>query len=233
MKNVHKPSTSIKNWSPDDRPMEKMLHKGSDALSNAELLSILIRNGNREESAVDLSRKILKNCNDDLVQLGKKSAHELIKTPGIGLVKSMSILAALELGRRRAVEKPIEKITVKCSTDVVTFLMQKMKDLPHEVFAVVFLNRANKIIHFEIISKGGITGTVADPRLILKMALQIGAVSLILSHNHPSGNLAPSQADKDITEKIAAGAQLMEIKVLDHIIISERGYFSFLDEGLL
>ncbi len=233
MKNVHKPSTSIKNWSPDDRPMEKIITYGSTSLSNAELLAILIRTGNRNESAVDLSRKILKECDNDLQLLGKKSAHELRCVKGIGLAKSMSILAALELGRRRTSLKPMEQITVKCSTDVVGFLTQKMEDLAYEIFGVVYLNRANKIIHFEVISKGGITGTVADPRIILKLALQLGATSMILSHNHPSGNLKPSKADEDITFKISSAAELMDIKVLDHLIISDKGYLSFLDEGLI
>lgn len=233
MKNVHKPSTSIKTWSPDDRPMEKMIRLGSGALSNAELLAILIRTGNRNDSALDLSKQILVNCSNDLHQLGKASLHELKQIKGIGLTKSMTILAAVELGRRRSIEKPIEKSPIRNSGEVVPYLASKLKDLKYEVFAVVYLNRANRIIHFEIISKGGISGTVADPRIILKMAIELGASSMILSHNHPSGNLQPSQADRQITEKINLGAQLMDIKVLDHIIISEDGYLSFLDEGLL
>jgi len=233
MKNVHKPSTSIKSWSPDDRPMEKMIRLGSGALSNAELLAILIRTGNRNDSALELSKKILTTCGNDLHQLGKATMHELKQTKGIGLTKSMSILAAVELGRRRSIEKPIEKSPIRNSGEVVPYLAAKMKDLKHEVFAVVFLNRANRIIHFEIISQGGIAGTVADPRIILKKAIELSASSMILSHNHPSGNLQPSKADQQITDKISKGAQLMDMKVLDHIIISDEGYLSFVDEGLL
>lgn len=233
MKNVHKPSTSIKSWSPDDRPMEKMIRLGSGSLSNAELLSILIRTGNRNDTALDLSKNILNRCDNDLHQLGKASMYELKQTKGIGLTKSLTIMAAIELGRRRNMEKPIDKTPVRNSSEVVPLLSSKMKDLKYEIFAVVFLNRGNRVIHFEIISKGGISGTVADPRIILKKALELGASSMILSHNHPSGNLQPSQADKDITDKIAAAAYLLDMKVLDHIIISENGYLSFVDEGYL
>jgi len=233
MKNVHKPSTSIKSWSPDDRPMEKMIRLGSSALSNAELIAILIRTGNRNDSALDLSKKILTTCDNDLHLLGKASMHELKQTKGIGLTKSLTIMAAVELGRRRSIEKPVDKYPIRNSSEVVPFLSSKMKDLKYEVFAVVYLNRGNRIIHFEIISKGGISGTVADPRIILRKALELGASSMILSHNHPSGNLQPSRADEEITQKIVHGASFMDLKVLDHIIISETGYFSFLDEGLI
>ena len=233
MKNVNKPSTSIKNWAPDDRPREKMLINGSASLSNTELLAILINCGNKEKSAVSLAKDLMLHCKDNLNELGKMSLYDIQKIKGIGKARSVSIAAALEIGRRRNNHDFLIKPVIKSSNDVAGFLNQNFKDLSYEVFAIVLLNRANKIIHFEIISRGGITGTVADPRIILKVALMKGATSIILSHNHPSGNLQPSRADEEITQKIKASAELMDIKVLDHIIVSEEGYFSFMDEGIL
>ena len=172
-------------------------------------------------------------CNHNLQELGKLSLKDLQKIKGIGEAKSILITAAVELGRRRSDATLLKKIVVKSSTEVAAYLIQHLKDLPYEVFAVVFLNRGNKIIHFEIISKGGITGTVADPRIILKLALNHGATSIILSHNHPSGNLQPSHADIELTKKIKQAAEIMDIKLLDHIIVSEEGYYSFMDEAVL
>jgi DNA repair protein RadC len=175
----------------------------------------------------------MKGCNNSLNELGKLTIKDLQKTKGVGLAKSVSIAAALELGRRRNSSVFLEKPVVRSSTDVANFLNQTFRDLQYEIFAVVLLNRANKIIHHEVISKGGITGTVADPRLILKLAINHGATSIILSHNHPSGNLKPSKADEEITDRIKKSAALMDIKLLDHIIVSEEGYLSFMDEGIL
>ena len=224
---------TIKNWAPDDRPREKMLIKGAENLSNSELLAILIATGSRERSAIDLAKEILKLGKDNLTELGKLSIKELMKVKGIGEAKAITISAALELGRRRQAATSLSKPVIKDSKDIASYLQALFSDYRHEVFAVLFLNRANKINHFEIISEGGITGTVADPRIILKKALESGAVNIILSNNHPSGSLKPSKADELLTSKIKEAARLLDITVLDHIIVSEEGYFSFADEGLL
>ena len=233
MKNVNKTSTSIKNWSSDDQPREKLKILGPANLSNAELLAIILRTGSASKSAIDLGKEILQSCKNNLNELGKLSYKDFQKMSGMGETKSATILAALEIGRRRTNSNLLYKTQIKCSSEVAEYLGEKIKDLNYEVFAVILLNRANKIIHFEIISKGGITGTVADPRIILKLALNHGATSIILSHNHPSGNLQPSKADEDITQRIKKAAALIDIHVLDHLIISEEGYYSFLDEGKL
>jgi len=233
MKNINNTSTSIKQWSKDDQPYEKIKNFGPMQLSNSELLAILIKNGNKNNSAIDLAKAIMLRCNNCLNELGKLSMIDFQKINGIGATKSITIMAALEMGRRRLNAESVLKHTIKGSQEVAQYLNEKFKDLTYEVFAVIFLNQANKIIHFEIISKGGITGTVADPRIILRLALGFGAVSIILCHNHPSGNLNPSNADKAITKKIGDAASLMDIKLLDHIIVSDEGYFSFMEEGLL
>ena len=224
---------SIKQWAKDDRPREKLLLNGAHTLSDSELLAILILNGSKEKTAVDLAKDVLKLSKDNLPDLGKLSIKELMKVKGIGQAKAIAISAALELGRRRQAGASLQKKTVASSNDIADFLMAKLKDYRHEVFAVVFLNRANKINHFEIVSEGGITGTVADPRIILKKALEEDAVSIILCHNHPSGSLKPSRADEELTSKIKEAAKYFDIKVLDHMIVSDAGYFSFADEGLL
>ena len=224
---------SIKKWAKDDRPREKLLSRGPGALSNSELLALLIINGVREKSAVDLAREVLKLGKDNLNELGKMTVKELSKVNGIGPAKAVSIVAALELGRRRQAAAPREKPIAASSTEVAGYLQALLKDYRHEVFGVLFLNRANKINHFQIISEGGITGTVADPRIILKKALEENAVSLILCHNHPSGSLRPSSADEELTFKIREAARYFDIRVLDHLIVSDGGYFSFADEGLL
>jgi DNA repair protein RadC len=224
---------SIKQWSKDDRPREKLLSAGAENLSNSELLAILIHNGTRQKTAVDLAKEILKLGKDNLSELGKLSIKELMKIKGIGEAKAITIAAALELGRRRQVAAPLEKSAVKNSADIASYLQTKLKDKRYEVFAVLFLNRANKINRFEIISEGGITGTVADPRIILRKALEEDAVNIILCHNHPSGSLKPSRADEELKKKIKEAALLLDIAVIDHIIVSEDGYYSFADEGLL
>jgi len=224
---------SIKQWSKDDRPREKLLTTGAENLSNSELLAILIHNGTRQKSAVDLAKEVLKLGKDNLVELGKLSVKELMRAKGIGEAKAITIVAALELGRRRQASIPPEKTSISSSIDIAHYLRVKLKDFRREVFAVIFLNKAHKINDFKIISEGGITGTVADPRIILKMALEENAVSIILCHNHPSGSLKPSRADEELTHKIKEAANFLDIKVLDHIIVSEEGYFSFADEGIL
>ena len=224
---------SIKQWAKDDRPREKLLAKGAAGLSNSELLGILILNGSGGKSAVELAQDVLRLGKDNLNELGKLSIKELTKVKGIGEAKAITIVAALELGRRRHATASIEKTVVGSSSDVAVYLQTSLRDYKHEVFAVIFLNRANKINDFKIISEGGITGTVADPRIILKQALERDAVSLILCHNHPSGSLKPSKADEELTYKIKEAAKYFDIKVLDHLIVSDDGYYSFADEGIL
>ena len=233
VKNINNPSTSIKNWSKDDQPYEKIKNYGPMQLSNSELLAILIKNGNKNNSAIDLAKAIMMRCNNCLNELGKLSIIDMQKINGIGETKSITIMAALEMGRRRLNAESVQKHAIKGSHEVAQYLNEKFKDLTYEVFAVIFLNQANKIIHFEVISKGGITGTVADPRIILRLALEFGAVGIILCHNHPSGNLNPSNADKAITKKIGDAGSLMDIKLLDHIIVSDEGYYSFMEEGMI
>lgn len=233
MENVNKPSTSIKNWATDDRPREKLFSKGAAALSNSELIAILLNNGSKNKSAVELAKEILKLGHDNLNELGKLTLKDFKQIKGIGEAKSITIAAALELGRRRQASTSLEKPVVRSSREIAEYLQALIKDYSYEVFAVIFLNRANKINHFEIISRGGITGTVADPRVILKKALDEEATSIVLCHNHPSGNLKPSLADEELTKKIKEAAAFMDIKVIDHIIVSEEGYYSFADEGML
>jgi DNA repair protein RadC len=224
---------AIKTWAKDDRPREKLLMKGPETLSDSELLAILIANGNREKSALDLAKEILQLGKNNLGELGKLTVRDMMKIKGIGEAKAITIAAALEMGRRRQATAYRQKEIITSSADVARYLQSLLQDHQHEVFAVLFLNRANKINHFQIISEGGMTGTVADPRIILKKALEENAVSIILCHNHPSGSLKPSRADEELTHKIKEAARFFDIKVLDHLIVSEDGYFSFADEGIL
>lgn len=227
-------NNSIKNWSEDDRPREKLLLKGSNALSNAELLAILINNGTRNKSAVDLAKELMQCVNNDLQKLGQLGVKEMVnlKVKGLGEAKAIAIVAALELGiRRGAVENKKEIIT--SSKDAAMYLQSFLQYKPHEIFMALFLNQGNRILHSEVISEGGITGTVVDIRLLMKKALQHNTTGIILCHNHPSGNLKPSKADKDLTQKITDAAKLLDIIVNDHIIVSNEGYYSFADEGLM
>ena len=224
---------SIKTWASDDRPREKMLLKGASSLSNSELLAILINNGSKTRSALDLAKEILLLGANNLNELGKLSIHDFQKVKGIGNAKAITIAAALELGRRRHSEEILQRIKINNSKEIAVYLKTILKDINYEVFVALFLNRSHKIISYEIISKGGISGTVADPRIILKKALDAGASSLIICHNHPSGNLQPSQQDDLLTQKIKSAALYFDIKLLDHIIVSEEGYYSFADEGKL
>lgn len=233
MKSFNKSSSSIKTWAADDRPREKLLIKGASVLSDSELLAILISTGNKEKSAVELAKEVLELGKNNLNELGKLSVDDLMKISGIGEAKAITIAAALELGRRRHASSALSKPGIRSSNDIAEYLKATLKDYAYEIFAVVFLNRGNKINHFEIISKGGITGTVADPRIILKRALEKEATAIVLCHNHPSGNLQPSKADEELTAKIKEAAKYFDIRVMDHIIVSEEGYFSFADEGIL
>ena len=231
---AEKPSSfSIKNWSQDDQPREKLRDKGKTVLSDAELLAILIGSGSREESAVDLCKRILASVDNNLNALGKLSIKQLMSFKGIGEAKAISIVGALELGRRRRLEDAITLDKITSSKAVFETMQPLLGELPHEEFWILYLNNSNKIIKKNQLSKGGITGTLVDVRIVLKNALEYGATSLILCHNHPSGTLKPSQADKDITQKLKHAAQSIDIKVLDHLIITEQAYFSFADEEIL
>lgn len=224
---------SIKAWAKDDRPREKLLEKGAESLSDSELLAILIGSGTQQHSALDLARLLLRGAQNSLPELARQSLADLTRVPGIGPARAVTLAAALELGRRCQAGPLFEKPRVNSSQDVALQLKALLQDYRHEVFAVLYLNRANRVNRFEIISKGGITGTVADPRIILRRALEEDAVGLILCHNHPSGNLRPSRADEELTSKIKEAARFFDIRLLDHLIVSSDGYFSFADEGLL
>lgn len=230
----HKPSSfSIKNWSDDDKPRERLVQKGKSHLSDAELIAILIGSGSRNESAVELSKRILASVNNNLNELGKLSIKQLMQFKGIGEAKAVSIAAALEIGRRRRGEEAQKITKISSSKNVFELLQPKMGELPHEEFWIVFLNNSNSVLQAGQLSKGGITGTLVDVRLVLKQALELGAVGLILAHNHPSGTLKPSEADKQITRKLKVASEALDIKVLDHIIITQKEYFSFADENIL
>jgi len=224
---------SIKQWAEEDKPREKLLLKGKAALSDAELLAILIGSGTGGVSAVDLSKQILSHFENDLNMLGKANLKDLMQFKGIGEAKAITIIAATELGKRRQLTQVKEKPKITSSADAYNCLYSVMEDLNHEVFKILLLNRNNKVTRIETISTGGVAGTIVDPKIIFKKALDEQSSSIILSHNHPSGNLKPSQADLDITKKLIKAGKTLEINVLDHIIISEKGYYSFLDEGLI
>ncbi len=225
-------SFPIRSWSEDDKPREKLMLKGKSVLSDAELIAILIGSGSREESAVELSKKILKSVDNNLNALGKLSITQLMNFKGIGEAKAISIIAALELGRRRRGEEAIELTKITSSKIVFEVMQPIIGELPHEEFWILYLNNSNKIISKVQLSIGGITGTLVDVRLVFKMALEKGATGLILCHNHPSGTLTPSDADKQITRKLKLAGNNLEIKVLDHLIVTETNYFSFVDEGI-
>lgn len=230
-----KPTTiqSIKNWATEDRPREKMLEKGRETLSDAELIAILIGSGNSNESAVDLSRRILRDVDDNLIQLSQLNINDLTRYNGIGKAKAVSILAALELGRRRRFAEASTQTFIKNSKDAFEYFYMRMADIEHEQFWVMLLNPANKVIKLAKVSDGGINGTSADPKRIFKIALENNATAMMLCHNHPSGNVLPSDHDKVLTRNIINGGKLLEIKILDHIIIGIDKYFSFADSGLI
>lgn len=226
-------SFTIKNWAADDRPREKLLQKGRNSLSDAELLAILIGSGSRNESAVDLCKRMLSESANNLQELGKLTVKQLMNFKGIGEAKALVIVAAMELGRRRRSQEALEKKKISSSSSVFELMQPEIGELPHEEFWIIYLNNSNRVIEKFPLSKGGITGTLVDVRLALKKALELGATALILTHNHPSGNLNPSASDKQLTQKLKTAGESLDIKVLDHIIVTEKSYFSFADEGLL
>lgn len=222
----------ITNWSEDDKPREKLMLKGKSVLSDAELIAILIGSGSRNESAVDLSKRILASVNHNLNALGKLSIAQLMNFKGIGEAKAISIIAAMELGRRRRSEDAVELTKITSSKAVFEVMQPIIGELPHEEFWVLFLNNSNKILFKTQLSKGGMTGTMVDVRIVFKIAFEQNATAIILTHNHPSGKLQASDADIQITKKIKTAGQQLDIPVLDHIIITEAGYYSFADEGI-
>jgi DNA repair protein RadC len=226
-------SFSIKNWSQDDQPREKLRDKGRSVLSDAELVAILIGSGSKNESAVDLSKRILASVENNLNALGKLSIKQLMEFKGIGEAKAITIAASLELGRRRRLADSRILDKIESSQSVYDLMLPILGELPHEEFWILYLNNSNKVIAKNQLSKGGITGTLVDVRLVLKKALEVSATALILCHNHPSGTLKPSNADKAITQKLKTAAISLDIKVLDHLIITEKAYLSFADDGIL
>jgi DNA repair protein RadC len=228
-----KKSNSIKSWAEDDRPREKMLHKGYAALSDAELIAILIQSGTPEQSAVDLAREILKLGNHNLSHLGKLTLKDFQKVKGIGEARAITLAAALELGRRRQLGEGMEQKEISSSRAAADILIPLMGDLTQERFCILCLSMSNKLIHYEFVSSGGLTSTVVDPKMIFKIALQHLTSRLIIAHNHPSGNRKPSAADRQITDKLKDGARLLDMQLMDHIIIADKKHFSFADEGLL
>lgn len=231
MKDLNKNSTTIKNWAIDDRPREKLMLKGKEALSNAELIAILINNGSKDKSALALGQEVLQLSKNNLTDLHKLTIKDISSIKGIGPAKAITIMAALELGKRRHLENFTDKEQLKGSKSVSEYLKTILQNESKEYFVMIFLNNANKVMGYEKVSEGGITGTVADPRIIFRKALENGAVSIILCHNHPSGNLTPSLADITLTKKMKEAGKFLDINVLDHIIVSDSGYYSFADSG--
>jgi DNA repair protein RadC len=231
--NFERKSRSIKNWKEDDRPREKLLSKGKSTLSDTELIAILIGSGNREESAVGLAKRILTFTSNNLNQLGKLSVNDLTQFKGIGEAKAITIITALELGRRRRLEEALERPKINGSNAVFDIMQPILGELNHEEFWVLYLNNSNKIIYKNRLSSGGITGTLVDVRLLFKKALELSSVAIILCHNHPSGSLKPSKSDIDLTKKIQQAGKSLDIKILDHLLITEKAYFSFADSNLI
>jgi DNA repair protein RadC len=226
-------SLRITEWAVEDRPREKLIIKGISSLSDAELLAILISSGTRKKSAVDLGRELLNMVNNNLNSLGKLSVSDLLKINGIGPARAVTIAAALELGRRRNIADMPDPNHIRCSQDVAKIFQPLLSDLVHEEFWILFLNRSNRVIERMKLSQGGISGTVTDVRIIMKKAVEYLASGIIVCHNHPSGNLNPSDADTRITQKIKDAGNLMDIQLLDHVIISDKNYYSFADNGLM
>ena len=224
---------SIKNWSEEDRPREKLLQKGKKALSKAELIAILLGSGSKSESAVDLSKRLLHQQDGRLKKMARMSVQELVHYKGIGKAKAVSITAGLELANRMMEEEGMELDKVNSSESVYIIMRPILGELPHEEFYLIYLNNSNKVTYKYPLSRGGMTGTVVDIRIALKKALEHNAVSLIMVHNHPSGKVNPSHADKQLTQKLKQAAELLDLKVLDHVIVTENTYFSFADEGLI
>ncbi|MCA0382888.1 MAG: DNA repair protein RadC [Bacteroidetes bacterium] len=231
MENFNKPHTPIKQWAADDKPREKMLARGADALSATELLAILINNGTRSKSAIDLARELLQQGGNSLSSLAKMSLKDLQKVKGVGPAKAVAIKAALQLGILLEEEALNQLPVLRSSKDIAVYLRKRLQHESRESFIVVYLNKANRVLATEVVSTGGVTGTIADPKIIFKRALELQASHLILSHNHPSGNLRPSEADRKLTDKIKQAARLIDMEVIDHIIVSDQGYYSFADSG--
>ncbi len=230
MSEYHK-NIPIKEWAEDDRPREKLLSKGKASLSNAELLAIMLRTGTSKQTALDLSKNILKEVNNNLIELSKMTVSDFSKFNGVGQAKAITIIAALELGNRRRMSEVMEKEKIGSSKDVFNMFRNILSDSHYEEFWLLLLNRANKILRTINISSGGLSGTVADPKKIFKMALDNNASSIILCHNHPSGNIKPSDADIKLTKKLTEAGKLLDLPVLDHVIIGEEKYYSFADES--
>jgi len=226
------PGSGIKTWAVDDRPREKLLQKGRSALSDAELLAILLGSGTSRHSAVDVARQLLLLADNQLEVLAGWDLNHYLKVEGIGQARAVTILAALELGRRRSFNQS-EKYSISCAADVVRYMYARLQDAPVEQFWALFLKRNNSVINAVMISQGGVSGTVVDPKLIFKHALSELASAVILIHNHPSGNAKPSAADKKLTEKLKQAGDFLETPVLDHIIYTNQEYYSFAEEGLL
>jgi DNA repair protein RadC len=226
-------SFTIKSLAEEDRPREKLLLKGRQALSSAELIAILIRTGTRNETAIDIAHKIVNKYNSDLNELGKISVAELSKIHGIGKTKAITIIAALELGRRRQLFESEKKAQIRSSSDIYEYVHPLIADLPHEEFWILYLNKSNRVIEREKVSSGGVTGTVVDVKIIMKHAIEKLATSIALCHNHPSGNINPSDADITLTKRIRDAGNLLDITVVDHIIIGDKSYYSFNDEGMI
>jgi DNA repair protein RadC len=226
-------SLKITDWAVEDRPREKLYSKGTSSLSDAELLAILIGSGTRNRSAVDLGRELLSLADNNLNSLGKLSIADLRKIRGIGNARAVTIAAALELGRRRKLAEMPDYPQIKCSHDVFDLLAPLLSDLFHEEFWILFLNRSNRVVNRMKLSQGGISGTVTDVRIIMKHAIENLASGIIVCHNHPSGNLNPSESDTRITQKIKEAGALMDIQLLDHLIITDKEYYSFADNGLV
>jgi len=226
-------ASGIKSWAEDDRPREKLMAKGRAALSDAELIAILLGSGTTNLSAVDVGMLLLKGVGNDLNALARESVKQLCRHPGIGPAKAITIVAALELGRRRKEADAAPRTTITCSRDIYTLIRPHLMDLPHEEFWVILLNRANVVMRKTAISRGGVAGTVADPKMIFKEALEQLASSIILVHNHPSGNRNPSTADIQLTKKLKEAGNFLDLPILDHLIYSDQGYYSFADEGML
>jgi len=224
---------NLKEWAVEDRPREKLLTKGPRSLSEAELIAILLGSGNLDETAVELARRVLNSAGNNLHELGRKDIGFLTAFKGIGEAKAVNIAAALELGRRRREADVLQATRINGSKEVAEIFMPLLGDLAHEEFWVLLLNRNNKVIDKFMASQGGITGTVIDVRLIMKTALEKMATSMVLCHNHPSGGLTPSEADLQITRKLKEAGRILEIQVLDHLVVTQKSYYSFADEGVL
>ncbi len=224
-------NSSIKAWAEADRPREKMLNQGRHSLTDSELLAVLIRSGTREESAVELSRRILAGVDNDLTRLSRLSVTEFAAFKGMGNVKALTVIAALELGRRRRIAEAGKSVNVASSKAVAELFSPELADLNYEEFWILLLNRSNKVISKHQVSKGGVAGTVVDPKMVFKKAVDCMASGIILCHNHPSGNLTPSDADISLTRKMTDAGRLLDIQVLDHLIIAGEKYYSFADEG--